>query len=251
MCHDFGTPASVSEQRARPVMGYALARRLSRPVLVEDLGRVRISRGSTRRRDARSRRKVLALLCLLLTRPRMALTRDEVVDSLWPENDPTSALNSLNQTVYFLRRVLEPEYAEDLSPGYVGQDGETIWLDPELVDSSSRRCLEIIRAMPGEPTPEGALRLAAEYTGRFALDFAYEEWARLFPRQPHAAYLRVMEHSLRLDMNAATSPERRSSPKEPLRQIPSPKRCSFRLLGSTASPVPTPLRRSNTAITRR
>ena len=76
---------------------------------------------------------MLALLCLLLTRPRMALTREEVADSLWPDHDPNSALNSLNQTVYFLRRVFEPDYAEDLSPGYVGQDGETIWLDPELV----------------------------------------------------------------------------------------------------------------------
>ncbi len=183
-------------------LGYALARRLAQQVLVEDLGRVRLSRGlaTTDGRDVR--RKVLALLCLLLTRPRMALTREEVVDSLWPEHDPASALNSLNQTVYFLRRVFEPDYAEDLSPGYVGQDGETVWLDPELVDSSSRRCLEIIRAMPGEPTPEGALALAAEYRGRFALDFAYEEWASPYRDGLHAAYLRVMEHAIRLDINA-------------------------------------------------
>ena len=37
----------------------------------------------------------------------MSSTRDQVLDALWPELDPVDALNSLNQTVYFLRRVLE------------------------------------------------------------------------------------------------------------------------------------------------
>ena len=65
------------------------------------------------------------------------------LEALWPDQDPGSALNSLNQTVYFLRRVFEPDYRDETSPVYVGQDGETIWLDADLVDSRSRRCLEI------------------------------------------------------------------------------------------------------------
>ncbi len=65
------------------------------------------------------RRKVLALLCFLLTRPDMSSTSDQVLEGLWPELDPADALNSLNQTVYFLRRVIEEEYVDDLSPGYV------------------------------------------------------------------------------------------------------------------------------------
>jgi DNA-binding SARP family transcriptional activator len=66
------------------------------------------------------RRKVLALLCFLVTRPNMAAARDQVVDVLWTDQDPAAASNSLNQTVYFLRRVFEPSYVEDLSPGFVG-----------------------------------------------------------------------------------------------------------------------------------
>jgi LuxR family transcriptional regulator, maltose regulon positive regulatory protein len=183
-------------------LAIALARRIAEPVVVDDLGRVRINRNASSVDGRDVRRKVLALLCLLLTRPRMALTREEVVDNLWPDHDPTSALNSLNQTVYFLRRVFEPEYVEDLSPGYVGQDGETIWLDPELVDSTSRRCFTTIRSMPEEPTPDGALALAVAYTGRFALDFAYEEWSSSYRDGLHAAYLRVVERAVQLDMNA-------------------------------------------------
>jgi DNA-binding SARP family transcriptional activator len=183
-------------------LGLSLARRLAARVFVEDLGRLQVVIGSRVVDSGDLRRKVLALLCLLLTKPRFSSTRDEVLDSLWPDHDPASALNSLNQTVYFLRRTFEPDFRDSTSPGYVGQDGETIWLDPDLVDSRSRRCLEIIRSMPGEPTPEGAVALASEYKARFALDFAYEEWASPFRDALHAAYLRVVERAVRLDLDS-------------------------------------------------
>ena len=191
-----------TRDRRGPRLGHRLSRRLAERVFIEDLGRVRVIAGSRTIEGAEVRRKVLALLCLLLTRPRFASTRDEVIDSLWPDHDPASALNSLNQTVYFLRRVFEPTYADEVSPGYVGQDGETIWLDQELISCRSRHCLELIESMPGVPTPEGSLALAKAYRGRFALDFMYEEWAAGYRDGLHAAYLRVMENSIRLDLDS-------------------------------------------------
>jgi LuxR family maltose regulon positive regulatory protein len=188
--------------RTGPRVGYALARRLAERVFVEDLGRVRITIGDRIVDGAEVRRKVLALLCLLLSKPRLASTRDEVLDSLWPDNDPASGLNSLNQTVYFLRRVFEPDFREEISPGYVGQDGETIWLNSELVDSRSRRCLELIRSTTGEPTAEASVALATEYRGRFALDFAYDDWASSYRDALHAGYLRIVERAVRADLDA-------------------------------------------------
>jgi len=44
--------------------------------------------------------------------------------------------------------------------------------------------------------------LASEYKGRFALDFAYEEWAAPFREALHAAYLRVIERAVRLDLDS-------------------------------------------------
>ncbi len=44
----------------------------------------------------------------------------------------STPLNSLNQTVYFLRRVLEEPYIDDLSPGYLHHDSDLIWLDQDL-----------------------------------------------------------------------------------------------------------------------
>ena len=97
------------------------------------------------------RRKVLGLLCLLVSRPRFSAARDEVLDALWPDFDPSDALNSLNQTVYFLRRVFEPTFQEDLSPGYLNHEGDLVWLDSDLVESRSQRCWDLIRALPVEP----------------------------------------------------------------------------------------------------
>ena len=93
---------------------------------------------------------MLALLCFLLTRPSMSSTRDQVLDALWPELDPLDALNSLNQTVYFLRRVLEESYVDDLSPGYLHHDSDLIWLDQELVTSRSNKCRALIKDLPDD-----------------------------------------------------------------------------------------------------
>ena len=192
--------AKTLRARGGSEIGLSLARRLADRVTVEDLGRISLVIGERVVEGAGVRRKVMALLAFLLTRTRFSSTREEVTDALWPDLDPASALNSLNQTVYFLRRVFEPHYREELSPGYVGQDGETIWLDPELVEARSRRCQDLIRSMLGNPDPEACVSLAREYRGRFALDFAYEDWSTDFRDSLHAAYLRVSEHAIRSDL---------------------------------------------------
>lgn len=186
----------------RGTLGRNLARRLAPRIWVEDLGRLHIEVGGRHIEGGLVRRKVLALVCLLLTKPRMAASREEVIDALWPDSDPAAGLNSLNQTVYFLRRVFEPQYHEDLSPGYVEQNSETLWLDPELISSRSRACRAMLREVRGDPTPQQALQLARDYRGKFALDFLYEDWSADYRDSLHAAYLRVIEAALRLDLNS-------------------------------------------------
>jgi DNA-binding SARP family transcriptional activator len=146
------------------------------------------------------RRKVLALLCYLLTRPELAATREQVLDALWPELDPLDAVNSLNQTVYFLRRVLEEEYVDDLSPGYLHHDSDLIWLDRDLVSSRSNECRRLLRALPPRPSPDQVSELIEAYSGRFALDFEYDEWAAPYRDWLHASFLEVVERALANDI---------------------------------------------------
>ena len=74
------------------------------------MGRIRINVGDDAVNAENVRRKVLALLAFLITQPRFSATRDQVTEVLWPDLAPDLALNSLNQTIYFLRRVFEPGY---------------------------------------------------------------------------------------------------------------------------------------------
>jgi len=179
-----------------PLLGRDLARRTADGVWIEDQGRVIVRVGARVIPGAEMRRKPLALLCFLLSRPGMSATRDQVLDALWPDNDPDQAVNSLHQTVYFLRRIIEPSYSDDLSPGYLSQDTELIWLDSELIASRSVRCKEQMRALGPEPPVPAVLALAAEYRGKFALDFSYDDWASMHRDSLHAQYLEVMERAI-------------------------------------------------------
>jgi DNA-binding SARP family transcriptional activator len=183
-------------------LGRSLARRLAAPVRIEDQGRVGIVVGDRELSGTSVRRKVLALLCFLITKTDLSATRDQVLDALWPELDPEVAINSLNQTLYFLRRVFEENYAEDLSPGYVHHDSDVLWLDPELVTSRTVACRRMIHAMPPSPSPDDVERLTVMYRGRFALDFEYEEWAGAYRDSLHAAYLEIVERSVLDDLTA-------------------------------------------------
>ncbi|HET7495649.1 MAG TPA: BTAD domain-containing putative transcriptional regulator [Candidatus Limnocylindrales bacterium] len=177
-------------------LGRALSRRLADRVRVEDQGRVALLIGARELAGSTVRRKVLGLLCFLITRPDMSATRDQVLEALWPELDPEVAVNSLNQTIYFLRRVFEEEYSDDLSPGYLYHSSDVVWLDPELVTSRSIDCRQFIRGLSGQPSPDEVDHLSRLYRGRFALEFEYEEWAAAYRDSLHAAYLEIVERSV-------------------------------------------------------
>ncbi len=193
---------SARRGRAKAALGRELARRLADRIWIEDQGRTCIQVGSRQIVGSSVRRKVMALACFLVTRNDLSATRDQVLDALWPELDPSLALNSLNQTLYFLRRVFEEEYSEDVSPGYVWHDSDVIWLDPELVDSRSLRCWKLIRSFTPRPTPDEVEDLVSAYRGRFALDFEYEEWTTAYRDSLHASYLEVVERAVHEDFTS-------------------------------------------------
>jgi LuxR family maltose regulon positive regulatory protein len=183
-------------------LGKRLARALAPKVTVEDLGRVHIRTGDRLVFGTSIRRKVLACLVFLGSRPALSATRDQVLDALWPDLSPEIAVNSLNQTIYFLRRVFEPGYNEDLSPEYVHHDSDVLWLDQDLVRARSAECWALVRRIQGPPTPQEVEELCNLYTGRFALDFAYEDWAASYRDALHAAFLQIVETAVADDIRS-------------------------------------------------
>ncbi len=177
-------------------LGRHLARRVAEPVEIADLGRIRVHVGKRTIEGESVRRKVLALLAFLITRPNMTAARDQVVDALWPEQDPSAASNSLNQTVYFLRRVFEPGYVDDRSPGYLRHETDLVWLDEELVSARSTACRQLINEARTSSSWSTVEELSRSYIGRFALDFEYEDWSSGYRDNLHAAYLATVEHAV-------------------------------------------------------
>jgi ATP/maltotriose-dependent transcriptional regulator MalT/DNA-binding SARP family transcriptional activator len=183
-----------------PDAGKFLIRRLAPRAYVDDLGMLSVRIGDRLVRGADVRRKVLSLLGYLLTRPQYGVCRDEVIDALWPDTDPGSAANSLNQTSYFLRRILEEGYDDDTSPGYVGSKGDRIWLEPDLVLSRSGECQSLLSTLRRDASPELVARLADTYTGRWGADFLYDDWAASYRDHLHAAFLERIERAIAEDM---------------------------------------------------
>ncbi|MEX1343050.1 MAG: BTAD domain-containing putative transcriptional regulator [Candidatus Limnocylindrales bacterium] len=169
-----------------------LIRRISPTVRIHDLGLSSYQVGNRSVALADTRRKSAALLLFLVTRPDLAANREQAMEAMWPDQTPKSALNSLHQTIFYLRRELEPWYEDGLTADYVHMDAELVRLDRDLfqVDSIAfaRQAAEIIRA--GAAVERGPEMLAL-YRGPFAPEFEYEEWAAEWRTHLHTTYLRL------------------------------------------------------------
>jgi DNA-binding SARP family transcriptional activator len=181
----YGKRGRVSSQ-----LGVALAKRVGPKLHVQDLGRVRLRVGSRSIELSGMRRKPASLLLYLVTRPNFTATREQVLDELWPDNDPGSASNSLNQSLYFLRRDIDPWYEDDLSIEYVPFQGDIVWLDPDLVQVDSANFLSATKTeRPNVDDADRVLALLSGYSGQFAPEFEYDEWAMPWRSRIHVAFL--------------------------------------------------------------
>jgi len=127
------------------------------------------------------KKRVRALLAVLGAHAHTTLTRDMAMDLLWPDADGDAAVNSMNQTVFQLRRNLDPDYRQGESPEYVLSSAEQVSLSPQLVTTD----LQLIRALPDQLAAAASWRerqaIAAMVIelidGQFLADLRYETWA--------------------------------------------------------------------------
>ena len=179
-------------------LGRSLARRLSPPLEVNDLGRGSLRLGFRSTPINQIRRKPAALLMYLVTRPNFTATREQVLEDLWPDGDPESGSNSLNQSLHFLRRELDPWYELDVSHDYVVFEAELVWLDNELADVASTQFLSRARTLDvANAETHELLTLIHSYSGQFCPEFEYDEWAIAWRSRVHAAYLDLAHRTIR------------------------------------------------------
>jgi DNA-binding SARP family transcriptional activator len=182
----------ASGRRVR--LSQALVRRVSPTLRVHDLGRTTYDVAGQEARASAARRKALGLVLYLVTRPKQTSSREQLMEELWPNQTPAGALNSLHQTLHFVRRDIAPWREGGATADYVALDSEIVYLDPELVQVDSvafmRQASEALASR--NPTDVGA-SITRLYTGRFAPEFEYEDWAEDWRTLLHAQFLRLSQ----------------------------------------------------------
>ena len=122
-------------------------------------------------------RKGRSLLKILALAPDHRLHRDQVIEMLWPETDPDSAGNNLNQAIYGVRRVfkaynLPAQQILQLSEEFLRLCPEPdfpLWVDVEAFEAAAEKA----QAAHDSAAIQVALDL---YTGDLLLEDLYEDW---------------------------------------------------------------------------
>ena len=143
---------------------------------IQLLGEFSISLGERRIQEAGIRsRRVRSLIKLLALAPDHRLHRDQVLDALWPEADLTAGTNSLHQTLFTARKVLEPLSPDclTLEEGFLslsGGAGRTLIVDVDQFETAAAQVTDSHDVQ----RYQSALAL---YIGELLPVDRYEEWA--------------------------------------------------------------------------
>lgn len=120
--------------------------------------------------------KAKTLVKLLALAPRHRLHRDELLDDLWPDTEPATALNNLRYALHIARRTLEPKSENDRQ--FLHWRGEQIVLAPDgavRVDALVFEQSAVAARRTGDPVQlQQAIDL---YTGDLLPEDRYEDWA--------------------------------------------------------------------------
>jgi ATP/maltotriose-dependent transcriptional regulator MalT/DNA-binding SARP family transcriptional activator len=156
-----------------------------------------------------SKRRERALLGHLVAHFGESISRDSVLEALWPETTASAAFNSLNQTLFQLRRVIDPDYRDGMSPPYILTTAESIELNPDLIRVD---WMELTHRLPslladGDSTT-GARFAIRMIRGQFLSESLYDDWS-VTPRQ---RVHRMMRGALiSLTANEALGPDTRAA----------------------------------------
>jgi DNA-binding SARP family transcriptional activator len=169
-----------------------LLKRVSPTLRIHDLGRTVFEVAGRQLLPSDTRRKAASLPVFLITRPRQTATREQLMEALWPDQDPCAATNSLHQTLHYVRRAIAPWRQTGLGADYIAMDAEVVFLDPELVQVDSvafmRQATEVLSAGSAARRGAGLMRL---YVGGFAPEYEYEEWTLDWRNLVHTTFLHL------------------------------------------------------------
>jgi len=173
------------------------------------LGRFRIVIDGVAVEDrAWTRRKSKTLIKLLALQPLHQLHREQVMEFLWPEQEPEAALNNLHKTIHAARRALDPNLKAGADSQFILTQGQQVLLRAPGgvridVEEFERRASEALRA--SDPAAgESALEL---YEGDLLSEDLYEDWAAARREQLRMLHEQLLGHLARLHEARGSHPQ--------------------------------------------
>lgn len=146
-------------------------------------------------------RKPRDLLKILVARQGRPVTRDALVELLWPGEDPARGPSRLSVVLSTLRAVLDPARSRN-ADWVVGADRAVVWLRRDRVHvdvaeflAASERGLAALRLGANEPARVALTAAEALYAGDFLEEHAFEDWAAGLREEARNAYVTVV-HAL-------------------------------------------------------
>ena len=83
------------------------------------------------------RRRPADLLKLVAIAPERRITRQQVIDALWPDKDPASGANNLHRALYDLRQILGGRWV-DIEHGAISLRGD-VWVDVDAFEGAAKQ----------------------------------------------------------------------------------------------------------------
>lgn len=171
------------------------------PLHIRTFGTFEVSRGEEkiRPRDWKSRKALAVLKYLSAQEENRGVSREVLMELLWPGSMPESASKNLGVALSYLRKILEPDGIRGES-SYIVTDGNSLKLELGKGGSVDFRLFrKTIREAAGAEKSGDAnlylekLKQAEEfYRGEFMGEDLYDDWCRPEREQLHNEYLDLL-----------------------------------------------------------
>ncbi len=151
----------------------------SQPLLeISLLGRFRVKIDGIPVAEKRwARRSAKSLIKLLALKPFHALHREQIMDLLWTEESPETALNNLNKAIHAARRAFEPDLAKGSHSRFILTEKNQIILDSP---GSLRVDLDEFERLANYALRNNDLEIGQKalemYRGDLLIEDIYEDW---------------------------------------------------------------------------
>ena len=145
------------------------------------------------------REKARQLFQLLITLHGQWLTREQIVDLLWPDQPAENAARDFKVALNALNRALEPKRPQPLSPYFIIRRGNTYGINPvaRLVMDT-----QIFDALAGSSAVNDLQQAITLYEDDFLPDCLYSDWCSTERHTYRQKFLAVTEHLARLHLQA-------------------------------------------------